>query len=105
MNIVVVSDEPVLVALVRRPLEPLGYRVAVVASAAALRPRRDELAPRAALLPRRLPDADLAAVVAELRAAPIPIATVVVGVAVRDRAAAHAADADGFLLAPFTDAQ
>ena len=54
MNVVIVSDEPVLAELIRRPLEPLGYRVATVGSAAELEARLGELAPRAALLPRRL---------------------------------------------------
>ena len=105
MNVVVVSDEPVLPALIRRPLEPLGYRIAAVASAAELEARLGELQPRAALLPRRLPDRELAAAVAALRAAPTPIAAIVVGVASRDRATAHKVDADGFLLVPFTDAE
>ena len=105
MNVVVVSDEPVLAELVRRPLAPLGYRVTAVATAAELDARVGELAPRAAILLRRLPDRELAAAVAALHDLPEPIAAIVVGTAARDRSAAHAADADGFLLAPFTDAE
>ena len=105
MNVVVVSDEPVLGELVRRPLEPLGYRVETVASAAELETRLAELAPRAALLPRRLPDRELAATVAALRDRPEPIAAIVVGVAAGDRTAAMKVDADGFLLVPFSDAE
>ena len=64
MNVVIVSDEPVLAALARRPLEPLGHVVTAVASVAELEARYEELAPDAALLPRRLPDRSLADTVA-----------------------------------------
>ena len=57
------------------------------------------------LLPRRLPDRPLGAAVALLHAAAPPIAAVVVGLQPADRRIAHAADADGFLLAPFSDAE
>jgi len=105
VNVVVVSDEPVLAELVRRPLAPLGYRVTAVASAGELEARLAELAPRAAILPRRLPDRDLAALVTLLRNRAEPVAAIVVGTAARDRSAAHAVDADGFLLVPFADAE
>ena len=105
MNVVLVSDEPVLAALARRPLEPLGVAVSQVASVAELEHRLAELAPRAVLLPRRLPDRPLDAAVALLHAAAPPIAAVVVGLLPADRRIAHAADADGFLLAPFSDAE
>lgn len=104
MNIVVVSDEPVLAALARRPLEPLGHAVTAVGSVAELLARLTELAPRAALLPRRLPDRTLADTVELLRAAPEPVAAIVVGVVPADRNLARDVDADGFLLVPFTDA-
>jgi CheY-like chemotaxis protein/class 3 adenylate cyclase len=105
MNVVVLSDEPVLAEMVKRPLTPLGYRVTAVASAAELDARLDELAPRAAILPRRLPDRDLAELIATLRARPEPVAAILVGTAARDRSTAHQVDADGFLLAPFADAE
>ena len=113
MNVVLVSDEPVLGALTRRPLEPLGFTVTAVASFAELERRLAELAPRAALLPRRLPDRSLADAVAALRAsgraagAPqlAPPAVIVVGLATADRAIARSVDADGFLLVPFSDAE
>ncbi|MBX3161427.1 MAG: response regulator [Deltaproteobacteria bacterium] len=105
MNIVVISDEPVLGALVRRPLEPLGHAVTLLASAAELEARLAELAPRAALLPRRLPDRLLADTVAALRRHGEPIATIIVGVATSDRAVARDVDADGYLQVPFSDAQ
>ena len=105
MNIVIVSDEPVLAALARRPLEPLGHVVTAVASVAELEARYEELAPGAALLPRRLPDRGLAETVAMLRAAREPAAAVIVGVAPVDRNAARDVDADGFLLVPFSDAE
>ncbi|HMG21895.1 MAG TPA: response regulator, partial [Kofleriaceae bacterium] len=105
MNVVLVSDEPVLAALARRPLEPLGFAVTQVASIAELERRLAELAPRAVLLPRRLPDRPIGDAVALLRRAGEPIAAVVVGVAPADRRLAREVDADGFLLVPFSDAE
>ena len=106
MNIVIVSDEPVLAALARRPLEPLGHVVTAVGSVAELEARLHELAPRAALLPRRLPDRSLADTVALLRGARrrrSPRSSS--GVAAADRTVARDVDADGFLLVPFSDAE
>ena len=109
MNIIVVSDEAVLAELIRRPLLTLGHEVAHVTSVRELEhhlaatPGAD--APRAALLPRSLPDRTLAETVELLRAAPSPIASVVLGVAAEDRRLARAVDADGFLMVPFTDAE
>jgi CheY-like chemotaxis protein/class 3 adenylate cyclase len=105
VNVVLVSDEPVLAALARRPLEPLGVTVTVVASIAELERRLAELAPDAALLPRRLPDRSLAAAVALLRSGVEPIAAIVVGLQPADRRIARDVDADGFLLVPFSDAE
>lgn len=105
MNIVIVSDEPVLAALARRPLEPLGHVVTQVGSVAELERRMPELQPRAALLPRRLPDRSLADAIAMLRAAPEPAAAVVVGMTAADRTLARDLDADAFLLVPFSDAE
>jgi adenylate cyclase len=104
MNVVLVSDEPVLAALARRPLEPLGYTVTAVASIAELERRLPAIAPRVALLPRRLPDRSLADAVALLRGGAEPIAAVVVGLSPADRRIARDVEADGFLLVPFTDA-
>jgi DNA-binding response OmpR family regulator len=107
MNVVVVSDEPVLATLVRRPLEPLGYTLSSVASARELERQLQALAPRAAVLPRRLPDRSLADTVAMLReaAGPAGIAIIVVGTSTGDRSVARDVDADAFLQVPFTDAQ
>ncbi|HEY0191710.1 MAG TPA: response regulator [Kofleriaceae bacterium] len=105
MNVVVVSDEPALAALARRPLEPLGVTVTAVASVAELARRLAELAPDAALLPRRLPDRSLEDAVTLLRAGARPITAIVVGLAPADRRRARDVDADGFLLVPFTDAE
>lgn len=105
MNVVIVSDEPVLAALARRPLEPLGHVVTAVSSVAELEARFDELAPNAALLPRRLPDRGLAETIAMLRNAREPAAAVVVGLTTADRIVARDVDADGFLLVPFSDAE
>jgi CheY-like chemotaxis protein/class 3 adenylate cyclase len=105
MNIVIVSDEPVLAALARRPLEPLGHVVTAVGSIAELAARIAELAPRAALLPRRLPDRALADTVAMLHGLTEPAAAIVVGLASSDRWLARDVEADGFLQVPFSDAQ
>src|SRR5213078_4507128 len=94
VNVVLVSDEPVLAALARRPLEPLGVTLTQVGSIAELERRLAELAPRAVLLPRRLPDRPLDAAVAVLRRAAEPIAAVVVGLAPTDRRLAQDALAD-----------
>ena len=105
MNVVLVSDEPVLAALARRPLEPLGVTVTAVASVAELERRLPELAPNAAFLPRRLPDRSLPDAIAVLRRGPTPIAAIVVGLAPADRLIARDVSADGFLLVPFSDAE
>jgi len=105
VNVVILSDEPVLAALARRPLEPLGHTVTAVASIAELQARIVELAPRAALLPRRLPDRTLAATVGLLRSLSDPVAIVVVGLTTADRSIAREVDADGYLQVPFSDAQ
>jgi CheY-like chemotaxis protein/class 3 adenylate cyclase len=109
VNVVLVSDEPVLAQLARRPLEQLGFTVTAVPSVAELERRLPELAPHAALLPRRLPDRSLDATVALLRApsaaSHAPIAVVVIGVAPTDRQLARDVDADGFLLVPFSDTE
>jgi CheY-like chemotaxis protein len=105
MNVVIVSDEPVLAELARRPLEPLGHAVVALASAGELEARLAELAPRAALLARRLPDRSLRDAIAMLRRYELePIAAIVVGTA-EDRALARAVAADGFLQVPFSDAE
>jgi DNA-binding response OmpR family regulator len=107
MNIVVVTTDRLLPAFLGRPLAPRGYRLAVVDSAAALHARVAELAPRAVLLPRRLPDAPLEDVVAWLRrdAAGDAPAAIVVGLEPCDRELAIDVRADGFLLVPFSDAE
>jgi CheY-like chemotaxis protein len=79
--------------------------VTAVASVAELEARLTELAPRAALLPRRLPDRTLADAVAMLRDGPEPAAAIVLGLSTADRAIARDVDADGFLLVPFSDAE
>jgi CheY-like chemotaxis protein len=105
VNIVVVSDEPALAQLARRPLEPLGATVTELASVAELERRLPELAAHAALLPRRLPDRSLSAAIELLRSAAPPVAAIVVGLVPADRRLAREVDADGFLLVPFSDAE
>jgi DNA-binding response OmpR family regulator len=105
MNVIIVCDNPVLAELARRPLEPLGHTVFALSSAEELEARLDELAPRAALLARRLPDRSLRDAIAILRRYEMdPIAAIVVGTA-EDRALARAVAADGFLQVPFNDAE
>jgi len=105
VNVVILSDEPVLPELARRPLEPLGHEVASVTSVRELEASLATFTPRAAILPRRLPDRTLAETVKLLRARPDPIAIVVVGLSSSDRGAARDVEADGYLQVPFTDAQ
>ncbi len=105
MNVVIVSDEPVLATLARRPLEPLGHTVTAVRSIRELEARLTELAPRAAILPRRLPDRSLFDTVALLRSGANPVAIVVVGLTTGDRSHARDVEADGYLQVPFSDAQ
>ncbi|HEY5928253.1 MAG TPA: response regulator [Kofleriaceae bacterium] len=107
MKVVVLSDEPVLATLARRPLDPLGYTITAIGSARELQSRLAELAPRAAILPRRLPDRSLPDTVDMLRAAnpDSPCAIIIVGTAVSDRNVARDVNADAFLQVPFTDAQ
>ncbi|MBA3500654.1 MAG: response regulator [Deltaproteobacteria bacterium] len=105
MNVVVISDEPVLASLARRPLEPLGHEVFAMSSVRELEAQLTQLQPRAALLPRRLPDRSLADTVELLRGLPEPVAVIVVGVSTADRNVARDVDADGFLQVPFSDAQ
>ncbi len=105
MNVVIVSDEPVLPALARRPLEPLGHTVNEVGSVHELELQLGKLSPRAAILPRRLPDRSLADTVKLLRSGNEPVAVVIVGLSAGDRALARDVEADGYLQVPFTDAQ
>ena len=100
-----IAADPVLPVLLRRPLEPLGHDLTVVPSAAEMRRRLHEVQPTAVILPRRLPDAELDATVAWLRAQldEVAIGTIVIGLEPRDRDIARAVHADGFLLVPFAD--
>jgi CheY-like chemotaxis protein/class 3 adenylate cyclase len=102
VNVVIVSDEPVLAELARRPLDPLGHAVVAVDSVAELEQRLGELAPRACLLPRRLPDRRLDETIALLRGK--GAAAIGVGTA-GDRTLARELGADGFLQVPFSDAE
>ena len=105
MNVMLIAADPVLPVLLRRPLEPLGHDLTVVPSAAEMRRRLHEVQPTAVILPRRLPDAELDATVAWLRAQldEVAIGTIVIGLEPRDRDIARAVHADGFLLVPFAD--
>ncbi len=102
MNVIIVSDEPVLAELARRPLEPLGHAVFALDSVAALEARLADLAPSTVLLPRRLPDRTLRDAVAML--ARRSVAAVVVGQP-DDRPLAREVAAAGFLPVPFSDAE
>jgi len=105
MKVMLVARDPILPELLRRPLAPLGHSLVVVPDAAALRRAFPSEAPRAVLLPRRLPDAELDDVVAWLadRSADFAVGTVVIGLDPAEHQVATAAKADGFLLVPFSD--
>jgi CheY-like chemotaxis protein/class 3 adenylate cyclase len=107
VKVMLVSADPVLPELLRRPLVPLGHSLTVVASAAELRRRLPEVEPRAVMLPRRLPDSDLADLVAWMRGQldDVAIGTIVIGLEPRDREVAREVHADGFLLVPFADSE
>lgn len=107
MNIVLLSPEPVLAEFVRRPLAPLGHELIAMGSADELRQRIHDQHPRAVLLPRRLPDATVAEVVAFVREqfSDSPIATIIIGTAPSDKQLATSVEADGFLAIPFSDAE
>lgn len=105
MNVAVVTDEPLLAEFLRRPLEPLGHTLSTVPAAADLLASLDRLSPDVVILPRRLPDLPLGQAFERLRAAREGLSIVLLGVAPRDRDLARAHEADGFLLAPFSDAE
>ncbi|NUP10520.1 MAG: response regulator [Polyangiaceae bacterium] len=107
MNVVLVTDDPMLPEFLRRPLEPLGHKLHHVESVAEVIDRYDELAPDVVVLPRRLPDRDLGAAVELFRngAAQRGPSVVLLGVEPRDRELARLHGADAFLLVPFTDAE
>lgn len=104
-RVVVVSDEPLLVDFVRRPLEPLGHDVLQAESIQALEELAHRAAPDIVLLPRRVPDVDIDAAVARARRLAPPPSLVLCGVDERDRRIAERLGIDAFLLVPFTDAQ
>jgi CheY-like chemotaxis protein/class 3 adenylate cyclase len=105
VKVMLVASDPVLPELLRRPLVPLGHSLVVAADAAELAQRLPTEAPRAVMLPRRLPDAELADVVAWMRGHldHLAIGTIVIGLEPRDRDLARDLRADGFLQVPFAD--
>lgn len=111
MSIIVVATDPVLPQFLRRPLEPLGHQLVVVDSLRALEQALTTTAPRAVILPRRLPDAPIADAIALLRSQSgqktddQTIAAIVIGLDAGDRALARELGADGFLQIPFSDAE
>jgi DNA-binding response OmpR family regulator len=92
---------------VRRPLEPLGWRVLVAAEPDALRELVLAETPRAVLLPRRAPGLELGPLVAWVRSRPAgePCSAILLGTAESDRALARELRADGFLPLPFSDGE
>jgi len=102
VNVVVVSDDPLVAEFLQRPLEPLGHRLTAVANVGALYARLGELQPAVVILPRRLTDFDLGAAIELLRGEQQGLSIVVLGVAPGDRALARTHAADGFLLVPFS---
>lgn len=108
MNVVVVTDDPLLPEFLRRPLAPLGHKLEVIAIAEGLAASVARVDADVVILPRRLPDRDVAIAAAELRSdaslAKTP-SIVLLGVEARDREVARSIDADAFLLVPFSDAE
>jgi len=106
MHVVVVTDDALLPEFLRRPLDPLGHQLTLLASFAQLADRVDALDAQVVILPRRLPDGDIAAAFDLLRArAATGTSLVVLGVHARDRDVARSLQADAFLLVPFSDAE
>ncbi len=105
-HVVVVTDDALLPEFLRRPLEPLGHRLTEVASVRELGARFAELAADIVILPRRMLGGDVASAMTIVKAGVTPLSSVVLlGTDPRDRDLARAVAADGFLLAPFTDAE
>ncbi|MCC6527465.1 MAG: response regulator [Polyangiaceae bacterium] len=108
MEIAVLGLGKVAPELLRRPLEPLGYRIVALASAAELRAHARAAGPelRAALLPPRLAGTDLAGLIGELKAGPAGrgLSTVVVGGGERTARRIGELGADAHLDVPFSDA-
>jgi DNA-binding response OmpR family regulator len=105
MNILLFCADTILPEFVRRPLEPLGHRVASATDSAAFRAALGVSKPAAVLIPRRPPQGDLAAALREVRKsfAPDEAAAIVLGLEESDRALAREFGADAFLRLPFSD--
>ncbi|MFO0611840.1 MAG: response regulator [Polyangiaceae bacterium] len=104
-RVVVITDEPLLVDFVRRPLEPLGHEVLCADGIDAFERLAATSAPDVVLLPRRVPDVDLDTAAARVRALARPPSLVLCGVDSRDRRTAERLGIEAFLLVPFSDTQ
>ena len=105
MNVLVVTDEPLLAEFLGRPLLPLGHTLITLESGAEMLARLGELSPEVVILPRRLPDMDVGTAILRLRERPSPPSVVLLGTGPRDRDLARAHQADAFLMVPFSDAE
>ncbi len=106
MKVLLLSDDPVLPEFLRRPLEPLGHRLMQAHSSAAFRTAVESSAPDALLLPRRLPDSELAAELAWLRhAAPKGSGVFLIALASDSQDDLPKHKVDGVLSVPFGDAE
>lgn len=106
MNVLLVTDDPVLPVFVRRPLLPLGHRLLVASSIAAFRSTVASNPPDAVLLPRRLFTGQVRDELRWLReqAGDGRIATIVIGLDSDPPGLAASLGADVFLAVPFSDA-
>ncbi len=103
MHVLVLTDDALLPAFLKRPLEPLGHKLTVLASVAELGAFVAQRAPGVVILPRRLPDGELGHAVETVRSESSASSVVLLGVDAKDRDVARKVEADGFLLAPFSD--
>ena len=103
MHVLVMTDDALLPEFLKRPLEPLGHKLTALTSLSELGALVSAASPDVVILPRRLPEGDVAQVVEIVRAKHAASSIVVLGVDAKDRDVARSAKADGFLLAPFSD--
>jgi CheY-like chemotaxis protein/class 3 adenylate cyclase len=107
-DLVVLVRDRLTAEFLRRPLEPLGWRLHVATSEPELREMVQASRPRAVLLPRRVPGTDLGALVAWVRTPQADgraAAAILLGTSDADRSAARELKADAFLTLPFSDSE
>ncbi|MBK8251322.1 MAG: response regulator [Polyangiaceae bacterium] len=100
-----VGGGPLLGEMLRRPLEPLGHTVVFHSTFEEFVSSDSAVRSHVVLLPRRLPDVELSAAVADIRKERADVSIVLLGVSPKDRELARTCEADGFLMVPFSDAE